>query len=168
MPLTPTHLGPGFFLGAIFLESLNFFAILFGSVLPDIEPFLIVATKKCFFCPHHGFFHSFLGALLGSFFVAFFLFFTKNFWQKISFSFLKREQNFSFPLLFLSSFLSYFVHILFDSFCHQDVFLFWPLKIQPTLIGKKVYFPLSGFFVVLLLVGIFILVSKVYGSRKSN
>lgn len=164
MPFTLSHFGFGLFLASLFFDYLNFWAFIFGSLLPDIEPFFLILIRKCFHCPHHGFFHSILGAIFGSFFISFLcLLLKKNLKKK----FPLLTQNFSFSNLYFSSFLGYFLHIFFDSLSNRDVFLFWPFKIQPTLISKKLYFYLSYFFLFLGIFGVIIFLRK-YGKRKSH
>lgn len=165
MPFTLGHLGFGFFLVSIFPSFFNFWAIVFASVLPDLEPLFLVLFKKCFHCPHHAFFHSFLGAILGSFFIALFCFFFKKNLKSIFPVF--SSQDFSFLNLYFSSLLAYFFHIFFDSLCHRDVFIFWPLKWQPTFLGKKFYSYLSFFLLSLGFLGILIL-GHFYDKRRSD
>lgn len=150
MPLTPLHLGPGLGFWFVAPNFFNIWAVFFGSLIPDLEPSLLVLINRCYHCTHHGFFHSILGAFFGSLVLAGILRGFKNQLNEISLKF-KLNQNFSFKNLFFSSFLAWLVHIFFDSFAHSDVFLFWPNKWQPTLIGKKVYWPLSFFFFLVLI-----------------
>lgn len=168
MPLTPSHFLFGFFLGGFSFQVFNFWAILFASFLPDIEPLSLVLIKRCYQCPHHGFFHSIFGAIFGSLILAFLILIFKKPLNNISLKFLKIKMSFSFFNLYFSAFLGWFLHILFDSFSHWDVFLFWPSKIQPTLIGKETYWPLSIFLIILGIFGIFILISRIYDSRKGD
>ncbi len=158
MPLTPFHLGPGLLLGVLTLRFFNLWAILLGSIVVDLEPTILIFTKKCYQCPHHGFFHSILGAILGSLIIAIILRKFRVKLEKISFKF-KINQSFSFSVLFFSSFSAWVVHIFFDSLVHNDVFLFWPSKSNPFLIGLDFYWPLG---LISLIIGIFgfILISK--------
>jgi membrane-bound metal-dependent hydrolase YbcI (DUF457 family) len=142
---SPTHFGTGLLLGALGPAFFNFWALLAGSVAMDFENIFWVAINKITGCPncfHHGFFHSILGAALGSIILSFILKFFRQPLEKISLKF-KIKQFFSFKTLFLSSFLAWLAHIGFDSLVHRDVFLFWPIKINPFLISWKLYWPLS-------------------------
>ena len=159
MPLTPFHLGPGLLFGVLTLRYFNLWAILLGSVLMDIEPLVLLFLGRCYSCPHHGFWHSILGAILGSLILAVILWAFRGKLDKISLRF-KIQQSFSFPVLFFSSLAAWLLHIFFDSLAHFDVFLFWPLKYNPILIGPRIYWPLSLFFVVLGIVGLILIIKK--------
>lgn len=132
MPLTPFHLGPGLFLGALTLKFFNLWAILLGSGVMDIEPLILLFIGRCYSCPHHGFFHSILGAILGSLILSLILWKFKEKLNRISLKF-KISQSFSFKNLYFSSLMAWLVHVLFDSFMHYDVFPFWPSKFNPFL-----------------------------------
>ncbi|MDI6603158.1 MAG: metal-dependent hydrolase [Patescibacteria group bacterium] len=142
MPLTPLHLGPGLLLGVFTLKFFNLWALLLGSVVMDIEPIVLLIINPCYSCPHHGFFHSILGALFGSLIIAAILWKFRKKLNQISLRY-KIRQSFSFPVLFFSSLVASLIHIFFDSLTHFDVFPFWPLKYQPTLIDKEVYWSLN-------------------------
>ena len=62
MPFTPYHLGPGLFVGLLFLSFIDFPTFLIASVIVDVEPFLVLTLNLNY--PLHGFFHSFLGGTL--------------------------------------------------------------------------------------------------------
>ena len=160
MPLTPFHLGAGLFFGSLTLRFFNLWAILLGSVVMDIEPTILLFIGRCYQCPHHGFFHSILGAIFGSLILASILWIFRDKLNRISFKF-KISQSFSFPALFFSSFLAWLIHIFFDSLTHSDVYLFWPLKQNPILIGPQIYWPLSYILLILGIIG-FILIYRHY------
>ncbi len=165
MPLTPFHLGPGLFFGMLLLRVFNLFAFLAGSVIMDIEPIVLIFVKKCYLsCPHHSFFHSILGALVGSIAVALILKIFARPLEKFSLK-LKIKQSFSFPILFLSSFSAWFLHIFFDSLTHFDVFPFWPSKYNPFLIGRQIYWQLCAILVLIGILGL-ILFYKHYVRHK--
>jgi len=151
MPLTPFHLGPGAVLAVLTLKFFNLWAILFGSVVMDIEPLVLILVKKCYFCPHHAFFHSILGAFAGSFILATILYKLREKLDKTSLKF-KIFQSFSFKNLYFSSLLAWLIHISFDSLTHFDVFPFWPSYFNPIFIGKEIYWPLN---LICLIFGIF-------------
>jgi hypothetical protein len=151
MPLTPFHLGPGLFLGALTLKFFNLWAILLGSIVMDIESTVLLIINPCLSCPHHGFFHSILGAILGSLILAAILYKFREKLNRISLKF-KISQPFSFKVLFSSSLVAWLIHIFFDNLTHFDVFLFWPSHFKPLFIGKEIYWPLN---LVFLIFGIF-------------
>jgi len=147
MPITPSHLGTGLFLGALGPRFFNLWALLLGSVAMDGENVfwtVINILRSCPRCTHHGFFHSFLGAMVGSLILSLILLWLKNPLERIS-RYLDLEQPFAFKALFVSSFLGWSFHILLDSLVHRDVFPFWPLKTNPFLFSWTWYWPLSYF-----------------------
>ncbi len=138
---TFTHLGPSLFLLSLKPKSLNWWALLLGSVVMDGEnAYLSLANifAGCPKCPHHGFFHSIIGALIGSFVLAFFLFEIKKLLLKTC-----SKQPICFPVLFFSALIGWLSHIFADALVHKDVFLFWPLEITPLLISWSLYWPVS-------------------------
>ncbi len=159
MPLTPFHLGPGLLLGLVTLRFFNLWAVLLGSILMDLEPALLLILYNCYSCPHHGILHSILGAILGSLIISLVLWKFREPFNRISLKF-KIQQSFAFPVLFLSSFSAWLLHIIFDSLTHNDVFLFWPLKYNPILIGPKIYWTLNFIFLVLGIISLAIIYIK--------
>ena len=159
MPLTPFHLGPGLFLGSLTLRFFNLWAILLGSIVMDIEPTILLVVNPCYHCPHHWFFHSILGAILGSLILAAILYRLREKLDKISLKY-KIRQSFSFLVLFSSSLVAWLIHVFFDSLTHFDVFLLWPLKYQPTFIGKEIYWPLNFLFIIFGIIALVILRQK--------
>ena len=159
MPLTPFHLGPGLFLGSLTLRFFNIWAILLGSVVMDIEPTILLIFIRCYDCPHHWFFHSILGAIFGSLILAAILWRFREKLDKISLKY-KIRQSFSFLVLFSSSLVAWLIHVFFDSLTHFDVFLLWPLKYQPTFIGKEIYWPLNFLFIIFGIIALVILRQK--------
>jgi len=165
MPLTPFHLGPGLFLGVLTIKFFNFWAVLFGSIVMDIEPMVLLIVNPCYHCPHHSFFHSILGAILGSLILAAILWRFRAKLDKISLKF-KIQQSFSFPVLFFSSLVAWVVHIFFDSLTHFDVFPFWPSHFNPIFIGKEIYWPLNLICLLFGILGLYV-GYKIY-QRKSK
>ena len=137
-------------MGSLTLRRFNFWAILLGSAVMDLEPLTLVLVQNCYSCPHHGFFHSILGAISGSLILAIILRRFREKLGKISLRF-KISQSFSFQVLFFSSLTAWLTHIFFDSLTHNDVFPFWPLKLNPVLIGRELYWPLG---LILLILGV--------------
>ena len=133
----------------------------------DLEAFILAITKcggllETRGCANHGFFHSILGAISGSLVIAFILWIFRGKLNKISLK-LKLQQFFSFPILFFSALVAWIIHILFDGLSHFDVFLFWPLKYNPILIGPKAYLPASLILLVFSIIAIIVIIKK----RKS-
>ena len=142
MPLTPFHLGPGWLLGIFGLRFLNLWAVLIGSIIMDLEPLVLLIINRCYFCPHHGFFHSILGAIFGSFLLASVLFYFRKKLEKVLLK-IGIRQSFSFKSLYFSSLLAWLVHIFLDNLTHYDVFLFWPAKIKIFYFGHGPYWTLN-------------------------
>jgi len=160
MPLTPFHLGPGLFFGVLTLRFFNLWAIIFGSIVMDIEPLILVLIKRCYHCSHHGFFHSILGAIFGSLILAQILWLFRKKLNQISLKF-KISQSFSFKNLYFSSLFAWLIHIFFDNLTHDDVFLFWPSHFKPFFIGKKIYWPLNLIFLLFGVFGFLIFIFKI-------
>mgnify|MGYP001098189064 CR=1 FL=1 len=167
MPLTPFHLGPSLFLGVLTLKFLNLWGILLGSIIMDLEPLILIFVRKCYYCPHHGFFHSILGAIFGSLILAFVLFLLKDKLDRIS-SNLKIKQSFSFKTLFFSCLLSWLLHIFFDSLTHYDVFPFWPSLYNPFLTNRLIYWPINFVFLVFGIIAFFLFRKKIKDSFDQN
>ncbi len=165
MPLTPFHLGPGLLLGMLTLRIFNLWAILLGSAVMDIEPLILIFVKHCYNCYNHGFWHSILGAIVGSLILATILWILRGRLNKISLRF-QIQQSFSFTVLFLSSVIAWLIHILLDSLTHYDVFLLWPLKQNLILIGPQIYWLLNIFLLIFGIIGVVILIKKMYEARK--
>jgi len=50
MPFTPYHLGPGLFVGLLFLGFIDFPTFLVASVIVDMEPFLVLTLNLNYHC----------------------------------------------------------------------------------------------------------------------
>jgi len=135
MPLTPFHLGPGLFFGMTTFRFFSLIAFLIGSILLDIEPTLVVLSNLHYpylSYPHHGILHSFLGGIVTALLIGLIL---RNYKDQIK-KWLNRYhlgQSFSFSSVFLGALLGHWVHVIFDSFMHYDVFPFWPSHFNPFL-----------------------------------
>jgi len=135
MPLTPFHLGPGLFFGMTTFRFFNLIAFLIGSILLDIEPALVVLYNLNYpylSYPHHGILHSFLGGIVTALLIALIL---NNYKKKIRnyLNTFNLSQKSSFLSIFLGGLLGHWIHIIFDSFMHYDVFPFWPSHFNPFL-----------------------------------
>ncbi len=135
MPLTPFHLGPGLFFGMTTFRFFNLKAFLIGSILLDIEPALVILSNLNYpylSYPHHGILHSFLGGIVTALLIGLIL---RNYKDQIK-KWLSRYhlgQSFSFSSVFFGALLGHWVHVIFDSFMHYDVFPFWPSHFNPFL-----------------------------------
>lgn len=123
--ITPYHIGPGLF----FAKYFNFFAIIIGSVILDLEPFYNLFIRKIY--PSHSFFHSFIGGIFGAIIVVFLILPFRARIKKWSDIYMK--QSFQVKFLFLSALLGCWLHVLFDSFINTSMKPFWPLSGNPFL-----------------------------------
>ncbi|MFW6283516.1 MAG: metal-dependent hydrolase [Minisyncoccales bacterium] len=157
--LTPYHLGPGLF----FAKYFNFFAIMIGSVILDLEPFYNLFIKKSY--PLHGFFHSFLGGVVGAIFTVLLILPFRKRLKKWSNKHLK--QSFKLSFLFISAILGCWLHVLFDSFINTDVAPFWPLKSNPFLglISFKLTYSIG---IIMGIFGVLVLVISSLLRRETN
>ncbi len=128
MPLTPFHWSIVLF-GFILFDFLYLPALIISSVLMDLESFYYM-----FIAPRpdgvlHGFFHTYLGVTLIAIVVALFLIkYRKPVDSFMDVFKVKQSQNkISNELIFVSSLLAAWSHILLDSFMHADLQPFWPL-----------------------------------------
>ena len=174
MPLTPFHFTSGLFFGTILRKFLSLPIFLIGTVLPDVEPAVIILLhwgKPYLSYPHHGIVHSFLVGIISAILIALIF----NHWQEKIGEWIKFfERRKSFLVVFFSSLLGYWLHILFDSLMHYDVFPFWPLKINPFL--RLITFNQQYFLISILSVIGFILFAinfyqsknQIYDPRRSS
>ena len=130
MPLTPFHFGPGLFFGMLSFRFLDLTAFLLGSIVLDAEPFYAFVSGKLN-QPHHQF-TSFLGGILGAALVLIILSIfkgqIKKWLDKIHLA--QDSSNLS---IFLGALSGCWIHVIFDSFMHYDVFPFWPSNFNPFL-----------------------------------
>ncbi len=135
MPLTPFHLGPGLFFGMITFRFFDLVAFLVGSTLLDIEPACLILYNLNYpylSYSHHGVLHSFLLGIIIALLIALIL---NNYKEKIS-RYLGKfnlSQKSSFLSIFSGALLGDWIHLVFDSFMHYDVFPFWPSHFNPLL-----------------------------------
>jgi hypothetical protein len=159
MPLTPFHLGPALFFGLLFFRFIHLPAFLIASVIPDLEPFLVLFLGLNY--PLHGFFHSFLGGSVLAFSLSLVMIAADKKFQKIT-SYFKLGQKYSRKGILLASFSGIYLHILLDSPLYTDIRPLFPLTVNPfygssMFIGFEVY----GFCVISFFLGICLYAYKV-------
>ena len=130
MPFTLFHLGPGLLLGLLLLGYIDFPTFLVGSVIVDVEPFLVLTLNLNY--PLHGFLHSFLGGTLLAFILAVAMSRLRRTFSPLM-SFLKLEQKLSFESVLSASLFGIYLHILLDSPLYSDIRPFYPLSFNPLL-----------------------------------
>ncbi|MHA1860381.1 MAG: hypothetical protein ACTSVF_04710 [Candidatus Asgardarchaeia archaeon] len=128
MPFTPFHLGPSSLISIIFHRYLDVMAFLIGSVIVDLEPFLVIVLGLRY--PLHGYFHTFLGATIASIPISLIM-------EKFSPTFERVCKSFSLPQeldrkkTFLSTLFGTYSHVLLDSPLYYDIHPFFPLEENP-------------------------------------
>ena len=111
-----THLALSLLAGIMFFNHISnkivfFVALIFATIIPDIDTGFSTAGKNIFLRPlqffvkHRGVFHSFTFCIIASFVIAYF-------W----------------PILAFPFFLGYGFHLLLDSFTKDGIMPFWPWK----------------------------------------
>jgi len=127
MPLTPYHLGILVF-GIIFLNYLYIPALAISGTLMDIEPFyhIFIATSST--TQIHGFFHTFFGASIIAFFVGFLLIKLRKKIDILMTKFKLNQSKVKNSMIYLTSFIAAFSHIILDSIMHKDIRPFWPVS----------------------------------------
>ena len=120
LPFTPFHIGHAILTYAIF-NSLDFIALLYGSILIDIEPFLIISLGLPY--PLHGPIHSILGVLIITPAIYLATFITKFFILKLGFPLEKAISN---KVILVSILVGGYSHIILDAFLYPEMNLAWP------------------------------------------
>jgi len=159
MPFTPFHWGPSSWIGLLCFRFINLFAFLLGSVIVDIEPFLVLVFNLNY--PLHGFFHSFLGGTIAALLLSGVLFRFRDAMNKLM-GFFKLAQESSYKTILFSCLLGVYFHIFLDSFLYTDIKPFFPLTINP-------FYGLISFSFLYLLCGVsFLLGILLYGVKISR
>ena len=129
MPFTPFHFGPSLLIGLIFFPLLYLPAILFGSVIVDLEPlsFYLLGLPVL-----HLFFHTFLGATISALILAFFVYLLRGVLGDIMTAF--QLPQIASPLnITFAALVGAYSHILLDAFLYPEMQPFWPLLGNPFL-----------------------------------
>ena len=130
MPFTPYHLGPGLFIGLMFLGFVDFPTFLVASVIVDVEPFLVLTLNLNY--PLHGFFHSFLGGTLVAVPLALVMYYIRDKLFPVL-SFFRLEQKVSFKSVLVAALSGIYIHILLDSRIYTDIQPLFPSAYNPLL-----------------------------------
>jgi membrane-bound metal-dependent hydrolase YbcI (DUF457 family) len=130
MPLPPYHLGSGLGIGLGLFRFLDFPTLLVASVIVDVEPFVVLVFKPGYI--YHGFFHSFLGGSVLAIVTGIAVYLLRGWIQRIMAVF-KLAQKSSFRKIMWTSFLGAYLHVLLDSFTHNDMKPFYPIDGNPFL-----------------------------------
>jgi membrane-bound metal-dependent hydrolase YbcI (DUF457 family) len=136
MPFTPYHFGPGFLIGLLFLSFIDFPTLLIGSIIVDIEPFLVLVFNLDY--PLHGFFHSFLGGTIAALILTMIMAKGRKYLTPIL-AFFKIKQKISITRILSASLIGIYIHILLDSPIYTDIRPFFPLNLNPFYISDNLY-----------------------------
>jgi membrane-bound metal-dependent hydrolase YbcI (DUF457 family) len=129
MPFTPFHLGPGGLIGLSLFKYLDFVAFIIGSVIIDLEPF-VVLFFRIYDYPLHGFFHSLIGGSIAGIITGLLIYVARDFVRSLA-SFFKVEQDSSLRRTMLSSILGIYLHIFLDAPLYIDIMPFYPFTNNP-------------------------------------
>ena len=130
MPITPYHIGPSALLGHSSSKIIDFPTLLVASVLPDIEPFVVLLFNLSY--PSHGFFHGFLGGTVLALLTALPMY-VFRYRMKDIMATLNLPHNSSFKVIFLSALLGIYFHVILDAFTHGSMKPFYPFESNPFL-----------------------------------
>lgn len=156
MPFTPFHIGPALLVYTIF-PILDPLALFFGSVLVDIEFFLIVLLDLPFSI--HGPLHSIIGIflLLPVFLIATLV--TRKALPKID-PFFKPKSAHPIRLTIISCLIGGFSHVLLDAPLYSDLSLTWPLLDYNPLFKMASPIGIYSFSVLSFMIGFLILIIR--------
>ncbi len=130
MPFTPLHLGPALLIGVVLRRRLDVFAILVGSVVLDIEPFLVLCLGLS--APLHGLCHTYLAALLLSPPLSAVLYHLRDLFKPLLHP-LGLSQQSSFRSVIISSMIGLFSHVTLDATLYAEMVPFYPFFGNPLL-----------------------------------
>ena len=132
MPFTPFHMGPGILVKAILQSSFSLMVFGWAQIVMDLQPLVVLLTGKGHL---HGFSHTYIGATL----IALFSGVTGKYLSEIGLSILRipkfKAIRIPWPVVFLSSFIGSFSHVLLDSVMHSDLEPFYPFTNQNAFLG---------------------------------
>ena len=123
MPFTPFHIGHAVITYSIF-DKLDFIALIYGSILVDIEPFLILFLNLPY--PLHGPIHSIIGVLAITPLIYIITLITKLILSKMGFSLRKNSRR----IIIASILIGGYTHITLDAFLYSEMNLTWPLALS--------------------------------------
>ena len=140
MPFTPFHIGHAVITYSIF-NKLDFIALLYGSILVDIEPFLILFLNLNLPYPLHGPIHSIIGILAITPLIYIITLITKLILSKIGLSLKKNSRK----IIIASILIGGYAHITLDGFLYSEMNLAWPFPHWNPLFGIFGYSEIYGF-----------------------
>jgi len=124
MPFTPFHVGPVLLIYGI-LVFLDPIALIYGSVLVDLEPVIVMFFLRV--GTLHGPAHSIVGVmlLLPLIYVATLI--TRRLFPLADSIFIPKGKKFTYQTTVLSILIGVYSHLILDSFLYPELNLVWPL-----------------------------------------
>lgn len=162
MPFTPFHLGPALLFGLALSMAFDLPTLLMASVIPDVEPFMVLYFNIHGY-PLHGFFHSYLGSTFLAVTLAVFVYLFRGPISKIVRIF-RMSQKPVFKKIIFTSFASAYTHVLLDSFLYGEMEPFYPLPgnfFVNLISASETYSVIYGFCGITALLGIVTYVNKI-------
>jgi len=153
LPFTPFHIGHAIITYSIF-DKLDFIALLYGSILVDIEPFLVLSLNLPY--PLHGPIHSIIGVLAITPLIYIATLITKLVLSRIGFSLGKSSRK----IIFASILIGGYTHIILDGFLYSEMNLAWPLPRWNPLFGIFGYSEVYGFCIFSFLAGLLLYIVR--------
>ncbi len=133
MPFTPFHMGIGIFTKSVLQGAFSLMVFGWAQIVMDIQPLVVLLTGEGHL---HGFSHTYVGATLLAIFSAF----SGKYLSELGLLIIgiSKKSNpvkIAWWIVFLSSFIGTFSHVLLDSFMHSDIQPFYPISLDNKLLG---------------------------------
>ncbi len=133
MPFTPFHMGPGILVKASLQGSFSLMVFGWAQIIMDIQPLIVLSTGKG---QLHGFSHTYFGASLLAVLAGISGKYLSEFGLMIL-GIAEKENpvKIVWKIVFVSSFIGTFSHVVLDSIMHSDVEPFYPFYFLNSLYG---------------------------------
>jgi len=125
MPFTPFHIGPALLIFGI-LAFLDPVALIYGSVLVDLEPIVVMFFLRM--GPLHGPVHSVVGVMLLLPLIYVVTVITRRLFPFVDSLFVSKGKKFSYQATVLGVLVGVFSHLILDSFLYPELNLVWPFS----------------------------------------
>lgn len=128
MPFTPVHFGASACLALLLCQYLDFPVFILANIFVDIEPLMIGLFWPTWYA--HGYFHTLIFGIIVGFVIAVICHLGKSVLEKVmQLTGLSYETNFR--KMLISAIAGVWFHIFLDALVSADVYLFFPLKVNP-------------------------------------
>jgi len=157
MPVTPFHIGPALLIYGV-LAFLDPIALIYGSVLVDLEPIIVVFFLRA--GTLHGPVHSVIGVLplLPLIFVVTLV--TRRFFPLADFLFASKSKKFTYSASVLSILIGVYSHLILDSFLYSEINVVWPLPYWNPLVYRASGFVVYAFCIVASVIGLLLVLLR--------